>query len=58
MTCPNCNSEDTCIVTTYTRRWTVLIFPDRRVSGDGDVERTHEDKLRCLDCGHEWRDGA
>ena len=54
MSCPKCNSEDTCIVTTYTRKWTVMIFPDRRVGGDGDVERTHEDRNRCLDCGHEW----
>ena len=53
MTCPKCNSEDTAIVTTYMRRWSVMLFNGRRVAGD-DVERTHEDKNRCLDCGHEW----
>jgi hypothetical protein len=32
-----------------------MLFRDRRIA-EQDVERTHEDKLRCLDCGHEWRD--
>ena len=58
MTCPKCQSDDTAIVTTYTRRWSVMLFKDRRVAGDGHVERTHEDKNRCLDCGHEWRANA
>ena len=53
MTCPKCHSEDTAIVTTYVRRWSVMLFRGRRVAGD-DVERTHEDKNRCLDCGAEW----
>lgn len=56
MTCPKCNSEDTAIVTTYTRRWSVMLFRDRRVAAH-DVERTHVDKNRCLDCGHEWEEG-
>lgn len=55
MKCPKCNSEDTAIVSTYTRKWSVMLFRDRRIA-EHDVERTHEDKLRCLDCGHEWRD--
>ena len=55
MTCPKCDSEDYAIVTHYVRRWSVMIFKDRRIA-EQDVERTHEDKLRCLDCGHEWRD--
>ena len=54
MNCPKCTSEDTAIVTTYVRKWSVMIFKDRRIA-EQDVERTHEDKLRCLDCGHEWR---
>lgn len=56
MTCPKCNSDDTAIVSTYTRRWSAMLFKDRRVAGDGPVERTHDDKNRCLDCGHEWRE--
>jgi len=55
MTCPKCNSEDTAIVSSYVRRWSVMIFRDRRVGGD-DVESERTDKNRCLDCGHEWRD--
>ena len=27
-----------------------------RRTGEGDVEHGREDKQRCLDCGHEWRD--
>lgn len=54
MTCPKCNSEDTAIVSTYTRRWTVVLTRGRR-SGEGEVEHGREDKQRCLDCGHEWR---
>lgn len=57
MTCPKCNSENYAIVTHYVRKWSVMIFKDRRIA-EQDVERTHEDKLRCLDCGHEWRDNA
>ena len=55
MTCPNCNSNDTAILTEYVRRWSVLIFKDRR-EGCGDVRREQVDKHRCLDCGHEWRE--
>jgi len=55
MTCPNCNSEDTATVSTYTRKWTVVLARGRR-TGEGDVERGREDKQRCLDCGHEWRE--
>lgn len=54
MTCPKCNSEDTAIVSTYTRKWTCILYRGRR-SGEGDVEHGREDKQRCLDCGHEWR---
>ena len=54
MTCPKCKSNDTAIVTHYVRSWSVMLFKGRRVAGD-DVERTHEDRNRCLDCGHEWR---
>lgn len=53
MTCPKCQSEDTAVVTTYTRRWSVMLFKDRRIA-EQDVERTHEDRNRCLDCGAEW----
>ena len=53
MTCPNCNSGDTAIVTHYVRKWSVMLFKGRRVAGD-DVERTQVDKNRCLDCGAEW----
>jgi Zn ribbon nucleic-acid-binding protein len=55
MTCPKCQSPDTAIVTHYTRRWSVMLFKDRRVAGD-DVEREQVDVNRCLDCGYEWRD--
>lgn len=55
MTCPKCQSEDYAIVTTYTRKWSVMLFRDRRIS-EQDVERTQEDKHQCLDCGHEWRE--
>lgn len=55
MTCPKCNSEDTAIVSTYTRRWTVIITRRQR-KGEGEVDLTHEDRNRCLDCGHEWRE--
>ena len=53
MNCPNCGSENTAIVTHYTRRWSVMLFKGLRVAWD-DVERTQVDKNRCLDCGHEW----
>lgn len=55
MTCPKCNSTDTATVSTYSRRWTVVLARGRR-TGEGDVEHGREDKNRCLDCGHEWRD--
>lgn len=55
MTCPKCQSEDTATVSTYTRKWTCILYRGRR-SGEGDVEHGREDKQRCLDCGHEWRD--
>ena len=54
MTCPNCQSNDTAILTEYVRRWSVLIFKDRRV-GDGPVEREQRDYGKCLDCGNKWR---
>ena len=53
MTCPKCNSEDCAVVTTYTREWSVMLFKGRRIA-ELDVKRTHEDRNRCLDCGHEW----
>ena len=55
MTCPKCQSKDTAIVTHYVRRWSVMLFRDRRVAGD-DVEREQVDVNRCLDCGYGWRD--
>jgi Zn ribbon nucleic-acid-binding protein len=55
MTCPKCNSPDTAIVTHYVRRWSVMLFRNRRVAGD-DVEREQVDVNRCLDCGYEWRE--
>ena len=54
MTCPKCGSDDTAEVSTYTRKWTVLITRASR-KGDGPVETTREDKTRCLDCGTEWK---
>lgn len=55
MTCPKCQSTDTAIVTHYVRRWSVMIFKDRRVA-ENDVQREHRDANRCLDCGHEWEE--
>ena len=55
MTCPNCNSEDTATVSTHTRRWTVVLTRAKRTD-EGEVEHSREDKQRCLDCGHEWRE--
>lgn len=53
MTCPKCNSEGTAIITHYVRKWSVMLFKDRRVA-DGPVARAHDDKNRCLDCGWGW----
>ena len=54
MTCPNCQSTDTAILTEYVRRWSVLLFKGRR-EGCGDVTREQVDYGKCLDCGHKWR---
>lgn len=56
MTCPNCQSTDTAILTEYVRRWSVLLFRGRR-EGCGDVTREQMDYGKCLDCGHKWRMG-
>lgn len=54
MTCPNCQSTDTAILTEYVRRWSVLLFRGRR-EGCGDVTWEQVDFGKCLDCGHKWR---
>ena len=40
---------------TLKRKSTCILYRGRR-SGEGDVEHGREDRNRCMDCGHEWRD--